>query len=651
MRIEAKAMIEDRKAMTPLTAEATWKVREMKANRIIPSRWHLRRKPKEVEDGTIVVPKARWILVGFKDPDISSLLEDAYAPTPSMFVINIVLSALASLKYEIHAADLAQAFLQSDSISREIYVEQPEEGIIGIEPGVLLKLNKEVYGTVSAPSAWRKTLVKELLNMGYKQSVTDSCVFLLKKDTVESRGVVEENLSTQLAQELKEEALTGKEDDLTKFQLAADDVRKAEQKQFLPMAGLLVLLVDDLLEGGNADHRANIVALKQRFSFGKHKSLQSTPGGVMFNGRRVQQLPDYSVQCTMKDYILEKIDPIALPKQDKKRGQQNKGTEDTQVANKEFLKTGLTSSQQELMHTINMKLLWCARQARPEVLGTTTYIASTKASELTVEHLKEAAKTVKHLKQTAEMSLTLHSFIPTQVKIAVVADGSPNAKNEPRGQGGSLVAFTTEDLQHGRTAKFSPVAWRSGKLERVTASSLAAESYSMVAGLSLAEFVLQLWCECTNNNWCMDWSRQRLRQWEKGVMTDSTGIIMARSSVSNDLKQHLVITDAKSLYDGLRKDARSKEPKISLTIAELKQGLNLLNMSVRWLPHNLMMVDPFTKPLSKANVSPMLHVLQKGSFQLNSEMEHLLERRQVRDAGRYNSRLKTRGIDEDDQCE
>eukprot|EP00971_Amphidinium_carterae_P007073 139957-Amphidinium_carterae.5 len=29
----------------------------------------------------------------------------------------------------------------------------------------------------------------------------------------------------------------------------------------------------------------------------------------------------------------------------------------------------LTKSQQELMHTINMKLLWCARQARPEVLN------------------------------------------------------------------------------------------------------------------------------------------------------------------------------------------------------------------------------------------------------------------------------------------
>eukprot|EP00971_Amphidinium_carterae_P214678 4260252-Amphidinium_carterae.2 len=162
------------------------------------------------------------------------------------------------------------------------------------------------------------------------------------------------------------------------------------------------------------------------------------PGGVMFNGRRVHQLSDYSVQCSMRDYILEKMDPIALPKQTRKGESESKEVSDSKMVAKKFLKTSLNSSQQELMHTINMKFLWCARQARPEVLGTTTYIASTKSSELTIEHLKEAAKTVRHLKQTADMSLTLHSFDPTQVKITVVVDGSPNAKNEPRGQGGSL---------------------------------------------------------------------------------------------------------------------------------------------------------------------------------------------------------------------
>eukprot|EP00971_Amphidinium_carterae_P120426 2386211-Amphidinium_carterae.1 len=133
--------------------------------------------------------------------------------------------------------------------------------------------------------------------------------------------------------------------------------------------------------------------LKQRFSFGKHKSLMSTPGGAMFNGRRLQQLTTFAVQCTMRDYILEKIDPIALPKKNKK-------SEGPQPAPE------CVSADKD------------QKEARPEVLGTTTYIASTKAEELTLTHLREAAKTVKHLKQIANMSLLLHSIPPDQVRIA-----------------------------------------------------------------------------------------------------------------------------------------------------------------------------------------------------------------------------------------
>eukprot|EP00971_Amphidinium_carterae_P210028 4166422-Amphidinium_carterae.1 len=68
-------------------------------------------------------------------------------------------------------------------------------------------------------------------------------------------------------------------------------------------------------------------------------------------------------------------------------------------------------------------------------------------------------------------------------------------------------------------------------------------------------------------------------------------------------------------------------------------------MAVRWLPHNLMLVDPFTNPLSKANVSSLLHVFQKGSFQIKNELEHLLERKK---AGQYNSRLKSKWTADDD---
>eukprot|EP00971_Amphidinium_carterae_P210278 4172131-Amphidinium_carterae.2 len=58
-------------------------------------------------------------------------------------------------------------------------------------------------------------------------------------------------------------------------------------------------------------------------------------------------------------------------------------------------------------------------------------------------------------------------------------------------------------------APLMPTAWKAGRLERVTASSLAAEAYSMMAGVAMAELVLQLWCELTDALWSSSSQRER----------------------------------------------------------------------------------------------------------------------------------------------
>eukprot|EP00971_Amphidinium_carterae_P122379 2423307-Amphidinium_carterae.2 len=68
--------------------------------------------------------------------------------------------------------------------------------------------------------------------------------------------------------------------------------------------GLMVVLVDDILEGGGSQHDKCIENLKRRFNLGKHVKL-TRPGGALFNGRRLTQSADYSIHCSMKDYIDE----------------------------------------------------------------------------------------------------------------------------------------------------------------------------------------------------------------------------------------------------------------------------------------------------------------------------------------------------------
>ena len=52
-----------------------------------------------------------------------------------------------------------------------------------VEEGSLIQLNAAVYGLVNAPSAWRKTNVRGIENLGYRRSCYDPCIFCLMDES------------------------------------------------------------------------------------------------------------------------------------------------------------------------------------------------------------------------------------------------------------------------------------------------------------------------------------------------------------------------------------------------------------------------------------------------------------------------------------
>eukprot|EP00971_Amphidinium_carterae_P282922 5616496-Amphidinium_carterae.1 len=112
-----------------------------------------------------------------------------------------------------------------------------------------------------------------------------------------------------------------------------------------------------------------------------------------------------------------------------------------------------------------------------------------------------------------------------------------------------------------------------------------------------------------------------------------------REAGSEQLRANLAITDAKRLYDALQGQARGKEPRIAIVTAEAKQGMALLNLKLRWLPH-LMISDPLTKVLGKCNAVPLLKCMRTGSFKLSPEQEHLDNRREEKSSRGHAQRLK-----------
>ena len=62
------------------------------------------------------------------------------------------------------------------------------------------------------------------------------------------------------------------------------------------------------------------------------------------------------------------------------------------------------------------------------------------------------------------------------------------------------------------------------------------------------------------------------------------------------LKQNIVVTDAKALYDALdRQCLEAKEKQVALVTAEIKQVMAIAGLTPRWIPHNVMVVDGLTK--------------------------------------------------------
>jgi len=82
---------------------------------------------------------------------------------------------VAARDLELHQLDAKTAFLNGE-LEEEIYMQQPE----GYEQGTsstVCRLIKSIYGLRQAPRAWYQKLKKELEEMGFTASESDSALF------------------------------------------------------------------------------------------------------------------------------------------------------------------------------------------------------------------------------------------------------------------------------------------------------------------------------------------------------------------------------------------------------------------------------------------------------------------------------------------
>ena len=529
-------------------------IRDKYSHRIMPSRFLITKKMGEI--GEQWKAKARWILLGHKDPD--SLQLERFAPTPSSTTVMLTLQIIASHHYHLYIMDVSSAFGQSDHCEREqgpLWASMPPTGIPDVPKNALIRVKTAVYGLVNAPAVWRKTVRRHLLELGYSESALDPCLYHLP---------------------------------------AIDDEREYGNQFYT--AGIVLLDVDDFCQGGNARHESLMANLRTKLKFGKWKDVYQ--GSAEYIGRTLTQLADYEVQVSMKRYIQEKLKPVTLPKERMKQRD-----------------SPLDEKETTLLRGVGGSLLWVGKEGRPDV-GACAMAMSWSSAGPTIERIHMANKTVNELKMTMEVYLRVLPIPANQAIWMSVADASM-ANVEQKSQGGFVLALAHESIMAGAQAAFSINSWRSHKLKRVVKATLGSEALAMDDALGEIEWIRALWHEVLDKeSSLMDGTRLGDRESVLVVRAPDGEREEVAELMVKDQMTGAHVTDAKALFDLLsrRSGNAGQDRRAQIDVCVICVSAKALRVKTFWVPGSEMLADPLTKRCG--NSALMRKVMKEAKYSL-----------------------------------
>lgn len=233
--------------------------------------------------------------------------------------------------WEIGNLDFTQAFHSGDPIEREVYCEQPKEGVPGAQPRQLLRLLKTCYGLTDGPYAWYKHVTKVLKGLGYVQSLADPCMFYL---------YAEDELPAGQGEGAKVPL------DDTECQRSGQGLLpEGEHSDSGKLCGIIALATDDMLHGGDYRHWQNMEILRSRYKMGKFAT-----GGGRFVGKEIEKNQDGSFLLHQQFYTQDKMEAITISRE-RKRHRYSK-CDDKEISELRTLLGGLS---------------WVAKETRPDV--------------------------------------------------------------------------------------------------------------------------------------------------------------------------------------------------------------------------------------------------------------------------------------------
>ena len=207
--------------------------------------------------------KARLVVVGFEDPDISTLKNDS--PTLTKDGRQIVLQQVSSHRWPLISFDISTTFLHGKGDGRNLGLHPTPEirEALDMGPTDQCALEGGAYGRIDAPYLWFCELRDELITQGCRQCPLDPCVFTYGSYDKDGKYIAH---------------------------------------------GSLGVHVDDGIGGGDEEFMNMLRRVEKRFKFGAFESGEFKYTGIYF-----KQWDDGSIEYDQRSYI-EKIEPISIGK-------------------------------------------------------------------------------------------------------------------------------------------------------------------------------------------------------------------------------------------------------------------------------------------------------------------------------------------------
>jgi len=149
-----------------------------KGRKVVGSKWVLR--IKRGPDGQVQKYKARIVAQGFTQVEGLDY-DQTFAPVVKLSTFRAILAIAVQQNLTIHQMDVKAAYLNG-KLKEEIYMEAPTG--LEIPEGMVLRLNRAVYGTKQGGRVWYEDVCGTMAEMGYTRIEADHAVFIRRRGDV-----------------------------------------------------------------------------------------------------------------------------------------------------------------------------------------------------------------------------------------------------------------------------------------------------------------------------------------------------------------------------------------------------------------------------------------------------------------------------------